>query len=210
MQLSAEIRWFWKASAPAGLVEWFQSKESHPCAAGGGSTPRTDLYRRDAKQVELAMKLRGNKPGYEVKGLIEQLAPLAEAPFVGAAELWCKWSTEGLRFDAQEMIATTKLRWIRKLDTASAEAREVELGPDEKAKDEGDFPKTGCQVELTQITVGAHAWWSFSFESFGTIATVERDLRAGAAIMAARRPPPLTDGLLASYPAWLKDRVTEP
>ena len=77
------------------------------------------------KQAELAIKLRGNKPGYEVKGLVEELAPLAEGPFAGAGELWTKWSTDGLRFDAQELIATTKLRWIRKLDTGNAKPREI-------------------------------------------------------------------------------------
>src|SRR5512139_3281096 len=207
MQVSAEIRWFWKTNAPAGLEEWFKSKEHHPFAPGGGTTPRTDLYRR-TKQTELAIKLRGNK-GYGVKGLVAELASLTTAPFVGAAEMWTKWDADGLKFDALELIATTKLRWIRKLDTTGAEPREVELGEDERARDEKDFPKSGCQVELTQIFVGKERWWSFSFESFGSVATVERDLRAGAAEMAKRRPPPLPGGTLASYPAWLRDRLAE-
>ena len=209
MQRSAEIRWFWKSNPPPGLEEWFKSEKTHGCVPGGGVTPRTDLYRRETKQVELAIKLRGNKPGYEVKGLVEQLALLSVAPFTGPVELWTKWSTDGLKFDAQELIPTTKLRWIRKLDTTGAKPREVELGPDETAKSGNVVLESGCQVELTQIHIRDETWWSFSFESFGTIATVERDLHAAAAVMAKRGPPALSGGILASYPAWLKDRLAE-
>jgi len=210
MQLSAEIRWFWRSKAPAGLKEWFTPQGlSHPCAAGGGATPRTDLYCRDTKQNELGIKARGNAPGCEVKGLVALLGSLNEAPFTGTGELWTKWSTEGLRFETAELIATTKLRWLRKLDTSGAQVREVELGPDEKPKQADDVPRTGCQVELTRIVVADQTWWSLGFESFGTMATVERDLRAGVSVMARRNPPALIGGTLASYPTWLKERAAE-
>jgi hypothetical protein len=207
MQVSAELRWFWKNAPPPGLEDWFKrARPSHPSAPGGGVVPRTDLYRRDAKQVELGIKLRGGKPGYEVKGLVEDLGRIDADPFVGNGELWTKWTVEGLRFDAEEVVATTKLRWIRKLDTSGQGITEVELGADEKALS-GARPQTGCQVELTQIFVGDEGWWSFSFESFGTVATVERDLRAGAAEMAKRSPPALADGAVLGYPAWLSARL---
>ena len=203
VKVSAEVRWFWKTSAPAGLEQWFKSPELHGgLGPGGGTLPRTDLYRRSS-QTDLGIKLRGNK-GYEVKGLVAELAPLTDGPFAGAVELWSKWDADGLRFDALELVPTTKLRWIRKLDTDGAQPGEVEIGEDERPRDATKVPVTGCQVELTRVFVGKEAWWSFSFEAFGTVATVEGSLRAAAALMATREPPPLKDGILASYPAWLK------
>ena len=112
-----------------------------------------------------------------------------------------------MRFDVLDMVATTKLRWMRKLDTSGAEPREVKLAADERAVDPADFPQAGCQVELTQIVLGKAVWWSFSFEAFGKVGTVERDLRLVAALMAKRKPPELPRGTLASYPTWLADQA---
>ena len=65
-------------------------------------------------------------------------------------------------------------------------------------------------MELTQVSLlNGEVWWTLGFEAFGTIRTVENDLRAVATILVARRPPELGDGLLASYPAWLKEHAKE-
>ena len=66
-----------------------------------------------------------------------------------------------------------------------------------------------CNVELTRIEIPANGqtWWTLGFESFGTITTVAEDLRSTAETLAARHPPGLGDGLLASYPAWLEERI---
>jgi hypothetical protein len=204
--VSAEIRWFWQ-KAPDGLVAWFQGGQAHPFPAGGGATPRTDLYRRDASQTEVGIKLRGNKPGWEVKGLVARLSPLADAPFTGEPEVWTKWTVDGLAVDARDVLATTKLRWIRKLAMDGETPREVRIGADEQPVSGEDAPDRGCQVELTQVVVGAETWWTLGFEAFGALSTVEGDLRAAASTMAGRRPPPLGGGRLAGYPAWLKDRA---
>jgi len=205
MQVSAELRWYWKGTPAPGLAEWFKSTDHHPHPPGGGTAPRTDLYRRDATQDELAIKLRGNKPGFEVKGLVEELGAIGADPFRGDAELWTKWTLEGLRLDAEDVIAITKLRWLRKLDTGGSTVHEVALDAREDTKD-GKRPSIGCQIELTQIFVVDEEWWSFSFEAFGGVNDVASSLRAGTAEMGRRRPPPLTDGILASYPAWLRER----
>ncbi len=208
-QVSAEIRWFRESASPPGLEAWFLSGDVHGgIAAGGGVTPRTDLYRRAGGQTELAIKARGNKPGHEIKGLVATLSPLASAPFVGAVELWSKWSVTGLAFDRSELVATDKLRWIRKFDTETARPVEVPIGPDESVLPTHSTPKRGCQLELTRITVEGATWWSLGFESFGSVATVERDLRETAALVAKRNPPSLGAGMCASYPAWLERLLT--
>jgi hypothetical protein len=61
----------------------------------------------------------------------------------------------------------------------------------------------GCNVELARVTVGGEVWWTLGFEAFGPPRTLQASLRATAGLLAARRPPPLGDGLRASYPAWL-------
>lgn len=203
MQLSAEVRWFWRGEISQDMKAWFNSKDQHGGAPGGGAVPRTDLYLRDVRQAEIGIKLRGNKPGYEIKGLVAELEPIDAAPFHGAGEIWSKWSIENLKFDARELIAIAKLRWMRKLSMDGDSPVDVNLGADESPLNPDERPRRGCQVELTQIFVGSHPWWSVSFEAFGGLASVEADLRTGVALMAKRGAVLPPGGTLASYPKWL-------
>ena len=51
-------------------------------------------------QVELGIKLRGNRTGTEVKGLVAGLAEGSQdSPFVGPIEIWVKWWSEALSLD---------------------------------------------------------------------------------------------------------------
>lgn len=207
MQVSAEIRWFWKESLPAGLEEWFQSKDVHRCAAGGGDT-RTDEYLRepprDTVQAELGVKRRGGKDGVEVKGLVSVVQDgVVAGPFAGPIEIWSKWSTQSLH--VQDVVSTEKLRWLRKFDTGGDTPAEVPLGSDEKPVDKDrPLPERGCNVELTRVTCAGKVWWTLGFESFGALQDVENSLRATATLLGTRRPPVLgDDALRASYPAWL-------
>lgn len=63
------------------------------------------------------MKVRGNKPGIECKGLVARVAPGIEAgPFAGPLEIWCKWSSEALNLPANHLVCVNKQRAIRKFD----------------------------------------------------------------------------------------------
>ena len=93
MQLSGEIRWFWRKDPPPGLYDWFHNSTLDYCGAGGG-TLREDKYLEDVDQVELGIKYRGGGIGAEVKGLVGiELADLTEPPFIGRIEIWSKWVT---------------------------------------------------------------------------------------------------------------------
>jgi hypothetical protein len=60
-------------------------------------------------------------------------------------------------------------------------------------------------VELTKVTLeSVDSWWTFGFEAFGALRTVEDDLRKVAALLAKRLPDGVAMGTLASYPAWLQ------
>jgi hypothetical protein len=198
MQISAEIRWFWGDSdpTPASLEAWFLESGVHGC------------------QSELGIKRRGNKRGVEVKGLItNSLSHLTDAPFNGPIELWTKWTSEPLSelLNSAEalLLLTKKQRWLRKFDTAGEDPLEIPLDDEEQPRPDHEgkrveLPLLGCNVELTRISVpSGDVWWTFGFESFGTLETVERSLRAAVHALASRQPPWPSGGLLAGYPEWI-------
>ena len=211
MQISAEIRWFWSDVPPPKLEEWFRDATEDTCAAGGGES-RVDEYLYDGNQIELGLKRRGGKPGVEVKGLVAaEWGKLTATPFVGPIELWTKWTSEVLELNSDRTVPIKKIRWLRKFDTAKQFPEEIPLDGKEKPLGTRPLPELGCNVELTQITLGDNkVWWTLGFESFGTIQTVDKSLYAVAATLATRQPPELGTGLLASYPDWLKEHVAAP
>jgi hypothetical protein len=207
MQVSAELRWFWKNVAPVDLEEWFRGADRHPCAAGGGARLRVDKYLRESTQTELGLKIRGDKEGgVEVKGLVsERFGELLIDPFTGPIEVWTKWTAKTLELESRPLILTEKLRWLRKFETTGASPKEIHLNDKEKPSDGGSLPDMGCNVELTKVRLSEkdESWWTLGFESFGSIRTVEQSLRTVATEMSNRHPPKLIGGLIASYPAWL-------
>jgi hypothetical protein len=166
----------------------------------------------DAGQPELGIKSRGGKQGIELKGLVAAIWDgLTVGPFEGPIELWTKWTSAQLALPSNSTISTEKQRWLRKFDTTGALPKEIPLDVKEQPLDQGPLPARGCNIELTQVRLpDGELWWTLGFEAFGTIQTVERDLRAAATILAARQPPELTGGMLASYPAWLTEHIGEP
>ena len=212
MQLSAEIRWFWQDNPPSGLESWFKnSGHGVHAPGGGGPDPRVDEYFRDPSQRELGLKIRGRaNHGIEIKGLVAaDLGGLSTAPFTGSIELWCKWISAPLELKHGSTIAIHKWRLLRKFDASGSSLREIELAGEMPKDKNAPLPEHGCNVELTRIEIPANGqtWWTLGFESFGTMTTVGEDLRATAATLAARQPPSLGGGLLASYPAWLEERI---
>ncbi|MCC6585665.1 MAG: hypothetical protein IT168_03010 [Bryobacterales bacterium] len=198
MQVSAEIRWFWREE-PAAVVEWFHDRRLHPVSAGR-EDERVDCYLHDVNQDELGLKVRGNKPGIECKGLVERTAKgVAAGPFTGDLEIWCKWSSTSLNIPAHQLVCVSKRRAIRKFDTANGA---VEVESDQR-------PGSGCNVELTELTLPNGArWWSLGFEAFGGLETVGQSLIRAAGELASRSAPALPEGVEASYPAWLKSQTS--
>jgi len=209
MLVSAEIRWFWRDASPLGLRDWFESAEVHGCPVGGGDEePRPDAYLRDASQQELGIKARAGN-SIEVKGLVAVIwNGLPSGPFAGPIEIWTKWSAPALTLNAATTIGTRKTRWLRKFNTAGAIPAEIPLNKKEQpADDKIEPPDLGCNVELTEVKTSSEVWWTFAFETFGKLTTIQNDLQAVTSVLAARNPPGLGTPLLASYPAWLQSRL---
>lgn len=200
MQVSAEIRYWWRNGAPNGLADWFAAGEFRP---GGGIT-RVDEYLRQPGQAELGIKRRGEKPGVEIKGLVALGQDRSPEPFSGRVEIWSKWSSAVLRIDPAAAIAISKQRWLRKFDTGAEAAREIALDERESPASGEPLPREGCNFEWTILRLpDGVQWWTLGLEAFGSLNSVERNLERAIAAVAAREPPQLRPDLVASYPAWL-------
>lgn len=193
MQLSAEMRWFWRDTPPIGLLEQF----------GGGvgndldsrAELRIDRYLHDPLQNEIGIKLRGGKPGVEIKGLVKTVASKAVRPFTGNIEIWAKWTSQSLPLASNLTTAIDKSRWLRKFSTDMKSAREITMN---------DRPDEGCNVELTRIHLPDEEWWTFGLESFGPLDNIADSLRETATKLASGGFPDLMTGRFASYPTWLQ------
>jgi len=202
MQVSAEIRWFWSGTVPRNVDNWFRDRRFTP----GGGKPREDVYLHDPAQGELGIKKRGSKAGVEVKGLAGHftLGDLPSWPHV-RPEIWCKWSSAPLDISAYSTVSTNKIRWLRKFDTSSGAAREIQLGEDEMPLGGIVLPEQGCNVEFTQIRIAnsKDEWWTLGFEAFGELDTVQDNLRSTLKGMTSPDQDCFHSSEVLSYPAWL-------
>jgi len=211
MQISAEIRWFWKDPEPERLRTWFADPTYHGCAAGGGPPARIDKYLEEPNQTELGIKVRAFRAGQdhdavEIKGLVAaELSRLNVSPWCGPIELWCKWKSGRVAVGPETIPNIQKTRWLRKFDCAMEWPIEIPLNAKESSDTGTPLPKRGCNVEFADILVerAGQRWCTLGFESFGSLATVADDLKATAALLANRNPPEFPSGCLASYPGWL-------
>lgn len=203
MYPSAELRWFYQEECPASLYRWFYRTSSSP---GGGSL-RIDEYLLQPNRPEISVKLRREMPDFEaleVKGLIAACRS-KEMPFAPYVELWCKWRIDCGLLEMSKVVAVEKVRGRRMYDTSQAEVREIPLGPDELPLDGQQFPKQGCNVEMTQIKLGHHPsrWFTLGFEAFGDLNTVLSNLLRTVRFLDHRAFPfPGANGFL-NYPSWL-------
>jgi hypothetical protein len=197
------MRYWWTDAAPKAVSDWFQGMSFQP----GGGGDRDDEYLLEPKQTELGVKLRGDKPGVEVKGLVRApLKAVTVEPFTGSVELWVKWTSSAIRLEGAPTVRTRKTRWLRKFDTRDDTCRELELGKDEKPVGGVALPDNGCNVELTRVRVDgwSNEWWTLGFEAFGSLEDVAQNLERALACLAPGAPKSVTAGATqGSYPAWL-------
>lgn len=205
MQVTAEIRWFWRDDEPRDVLDWFVSADVHgePTA-----TPpsRVDRYLVDGQQAELGIKARGGRHGVEIKGLVDaHAASLDIAPFVGPVEIWSKWWTSAMSLDAGSTIAIAKTRQVRAFETTGASPLEATKHLAAWLSGAVPLPSRGCNVEITRVeTPDGQLAWTMALEAYGDLSTVSADLVATAEAMADRRPPGFRNAECLSYPAWLE------
>jgi hypothetical protein len=205
MTTSAELRWFWRGRCPVN--DWFFKSGLPP----GGGLSRVDKYATPRRAADISIKRRGDKPEFEVKGLvttrrIPELEPLA--PHI---EIWCKWSSTIPGLNLRDEVAVTKTRWLRKFDTSKYVRSEIPLDANEKPNQGYSLPAQGCNVELTEVQMlgRSGAWWTLGFEAFGDLDSVPTNLTLTVLPEKPALVGVVASGEFLSYPAWLLARRTD-
>lgn len=202
MQISAEVRLWWRDGQCDAIAPWFERLSA---IRPGGGRVRQDIYVRSPGQTETGIKLRAAGTGaamVEVKSLV---ACRGEAGPFGPASIWTKNALPGLALDDMPTIAISKRRYLRKFGWNGASLREIALDEKENSRD-GDRPDAGCNIELTRVEAEAFPglWWTLGYEAFGELDAVERILRACLLETLSHASfPACGDAIPASYPEWL-------
>ncbi len=131
MLISAEIRWFWRGHCPRPLHDWFFKSGVSP----GGGHLRIDRYASPRSEAEISLKKRGDKPEFEVKGLVTTQKVSELESLAPDIEIWSKWSCTIPGLSLTGEVVVTKTRWLRKFDTSKYVRSEILLEANEKAKD---------------------------------------------------------------------------
>ena len=194
---SLEVRWIFPGQLDAAVAGWFGQFSA-------GVESREDIYLLDPRLPGLSVKVRGGA-ALEVKayrgspGILE-----VGARARGRLEFWQKWSFPFSPFspgsgDPAGWRPVRKRRRISRFSSASGPVvtRAAELG------------QPRCEVELTEVHMGAQHWWTLGFEATGPASLLRSELEATAALVFAQAPPggvePGADES-RSYAEWLSQR----
>ena len=184
-----ELRWFLDGEIPDAVRQAFGSDEA------SAYEERTDEYLRETGEA-VGIKLRGGRLEVKLRtGRIETDR--------GAIETWTKRppggaAAERVRGEAPDAwVAVVKRRRLRKFVLEGAELREIGAV---------EHLETGCQAELTALSVAGRRAWTMSLESYGP-----PDQRRPALEACAGRLLPELAGAgfdpsraeCCGYPAWI-------
>ena len=200
MFVSAKIRWFYPDECPANLHRWFGEMSPAP----GGGKLRIDEYLSQTNQSEVSIKIRGGRPGVEIKGL-GAVCRSELVPFAPYVELWCKWRLQASALEMTKRIIIQKTRWIRTYDTSRAAIVEIPLQADEKPLNGQPLPQQGCNVEISKIQIAEdpRQWWTLGFEAFGDLDSAPGNLLKTAQFLITHSFPLPICGEFLNYPSWL-------
>ncbi len=200
---TAEIRWFFKDSAPAAVRDWFAEDRNLSVEE------RTDNYLVFPGCESVGVKLRDAGPGresmFEVKA-IRGAARVINLPsgVAGRADSWVKWSHPTSAFDQLPTLVGDESTWVptrkRRL------LRRFSMDQDSLQENPIDEPPTaGCNIDLVDLDTVDGAWWTLGFESFGQATDLWSQLRAMTTSWFDRRPPPVPFRVTSSiaYPTWV-------
>ncbi|MEN8234392.1 MAG: hypothetical protein ABFR89_05660 [Actinomycetota bacterium] len=189
--LTREVRWFRRGSIPSEVVDWFTASGTI-----GTHEQRLDRYDSTATHDGVGSKQRYTQ-SYDEKRRLAFEPDVDLAPgLVGCVEAWLKTSTPINR--SAEPPPTYDLPVHKDIITRRYL---VESSSTDHAG------ATGCEAELTAVTVGDRQAWTLCFETFGPSHQAADALRAGIEGLLADTPLP--DGLAfaghesCGYPVWL-------
>ena len=207
MLLSAEVRWFWRGRCPQPVYDWFFKSGLPP----GGGFSRVDKYVPQRGEPEISLKKRGDKPDFEVKGLVATRGSPELEPLAPHIEIWCKWPCTIPGLNLTNELVVTKTRWLRTFDTSKYVRSEIPLDANEKPTAGYSLPVQGCNVEFTEVQMVAtpEVWWTLGFEAFGDLDSVSTNLTLTLMPEKPVLERIVGSGAFLSYPAWLLARRRE-
>lgn len=199
IDLTSELRWFFRGPLPDDVVAWFTVDGS-----AGLPEQRVDLY-RTSDEFDSGLKRRG--------GTILELKLRHGSPAVfelddrcaGLLERWQRWSPA-----ADRVLGTGHVDWT--VVDKSIVKRRFDLEGTEFMLTEATRPMIGmgCDAEIVAVTVDGVSAWSFSFAAFGPLEHHQQLLSAAWASL-LRRPRPSSLELdverSSGYPQWLATEV---
>jgi hypothetical protein len=211
MAISAEIRWFWRKDDSKEISSWFLSPSIHGHEAGGGQV-RIDAYWVDTQYDSVGIKIRGNKPGLEIKGLLSaELDHQISSSAKGMIEVWSKWTCGHTLPASTTLVSVSKRRWLRKYAVNGGLVRQIPLGENETPLGNEGLPQEGCNFEWTEISSPEHGQWhTLGFEAFGTEKLIKENLVNVMAHVTQNGFVDLRGSSNESYPSWLKKLTSLP
>ncbi|QLC24907.1 hypothetical protein HFP57_07605 [Parasphingopyxis algicola] len=190
IQLTAELRFWWRDTAPDAVRDWFfDGRRNLPLET------RLDTY-FDPGNPSLGIKRRGDSDALEIKTLVKDDVGLGSGL---AGQLWVKGASSAAIY-SESGVDISKRRFLRSLSIDGQEMVEQEHG-----RAEIRHEVSACTIELTAVHVGEEPalWWSLGLEASSGLEDAPSIL---SAIVDRTRIAdlPLINAVCASYPQWLR------
>ena len=184
MLTTIELRWFYRGTLPPQIKDWFSADVLD--APLEKPEDREDFYLQIPDCESLGIKLRQEQ--LEIKWRQAELGVLQFGEnLAGKAEKWVKFSFE--QSAAESAISEDsdlKYHWVSV----------------NKKRLQRQYPS--CNVELTELLLQGHAWWSLAFEALSEEANLEANLQATAKLVfETNRGLKLQIQDSYAYPHWL-------
>lgn len=203
MEVTAELRWFWRGRCPEAVSRWFHAGPF--IRPGADRAVRVDRYLSNTGSREIGLKLRSEserEQAVELKGQIGFGPLIAVGPGCRRrAQLWCKWRLASI--GPGPTIPVEKARLLRRFAVGRHQVREVPSHPAEQARSGSEL---ACEVELSSVLLpGANGLWAtLAFEAGGDLASAADVLDR---VVAVTQPPLPAGGAFWSYPEWLEQAL---
>jgi hypothetical protein len=189
------VRWILPGLLEPAVAGWFGRFPAEVAA-------RQDAYLVDPELRGLSVKVRA---GVALEAKVYRGSPgtfeMSDRA-LGRTESWQKWSFPLTSFSqgSDGVAGWTLVHKRRRIVRFQLVSGRVVTGVPWSATE------PGCAVELTEIDVGAAAYWSLGFEATGPPDLLDSMLRDSAVLMFAEAPPAQVDlgmNCCQSYAQWL-------
>jgi hypothetical protein len=199
--ITAEVRWFYPGDPPTSLIHWLA--QDCPGNELEPAEEREDVYLVVPECEYLNIKLRQQR--LEIKWRQAELEEVIwKNQNAGQVEKWLKWMCEAPPSvnlipenvsEASQWVHVKKSRFQRKYQVI-----DHALNPISKAIQVSQ----GCTVELTQLILYNHPWWSLAFEAFGQESRLLEILKIALQELSQTYPTfPVESSHSYAYPKWL-------